>query len=1316
MPKTFISLYSFLQSYENNLLEWLNEPWKGKDKQESLLRLFAGLGLIEKLNDYNVCKGNFNLKTICVHNTRKDIFYDEKNIPIMLKDKGDSSDLTCLSKTNDKHILVTTSKNINKLNVGNLDIDKILTNFKQYDEYKMTLCICIRDYDAYCIMKENIENTNRELKKILKKNIIIIDWKDLNNAFLIFKQTFNNSINEILDTNKYILINKFHQKLGVIKTLRMKNENKKKVLWGHIPRSGKSYIIGGCIIEDNKYNYIVITTAPNETIEQQVKIFDCFQLKDFNVIVLNNTNKPLLSDKNIIVCSKQFLQNKNIKWLKNIKFDMRFIDESHNGGTTDLAQKTLHIYGNDCFTVQITATYTKPCNDYNIPQDCWILWDLEDVKLCKFIDEKTSKERLIEKHGPKLKNLLKKYEYAHIIDEYSKYPELWLLTDEIKPEIVTEILNNTSDNYYGWSSKACFLLKQCIQDNNIKVISEFQNETEVLKVWYRIFGKHNKYGITDKDYPDNIVFLKRIERICKNPLTKSRFIGDNNEPMIILAFLPQNNINKISRATRKILLKYNIIPDYDILCINSKTTDNPKQSIEEARISARNSNKKGVLVLSGRQCSLGVSIDNCDIVILLNGNMCFDMIYQMMFRCMTEGSRKKNGYVIDLNIHRVIETTIMNYASIIKPSIHPKEATKYILQERLINLNGDHWIHSFGNATDKITSISNTVYEIYSSNTVSALEQFLNRLRFKNILLTKNEQKIFNIMFSSTQPTQEQKQQIKKLLEEPDTINEGIEKIQVANKTNIKKQEEQDIKYMDILKHIIPLICLLTIHNNETSFIEMFNLIKSNKCVYTILIEQIQSWWGYNIDADILTKFIYVYTKYLANNKETNQIIRTIKELFVKNINNSKQLSKLIDKYLIPQELEKKSNAEVSTPYKLRQEMLNTIPQEFWTTPKKVFEPCAGKGGFVIDIINRFMNGLTTIMDIKIRYKTIIEKCLYFSDINPTNIFICKLLCDPYNEYKLNYDEGNTLELDIQQKWDINRFDAIIGNPPYNKNLYKKFTDFCLDITNILLFVIPSTFTIGVSHKKFIENIKCNGLKLITFLNRNIWNIRIDIDTLYLLCIKDYNGLLCINGIDINRQDKILNIDKVYIEILNKIHIHPKLELLKGKQQTLNFKDPQETDNIKFTESKEYCYKIVSRLNGGRKEQNYYTDIKGDYIEGYKILFPRGTGSYNSISTLKNLSKSIVFSKITNENNLLSTGIVYIKCDTLQEATFIQWYMMYSKFIRFMFIKENKFSELTKGFVNILPKINCIICDDNALYKYLKLTQEEIDLIENIFI
>ena len=89
-------------------------------------------------------------------------------------------------------------------------------------------------------------------------------------------------------------------------------------------------------------------------------------------------------------------------------------------------------------------------------------------------------------------------------------------------------------------------------------------------------------------------------------------------------------------------------------------------------------------------------------------------------------------------------------------------------------------------------------------------------------------------------------------------------------------------------------------------------------------------------------------------------------------------MSKNIDKYLIPEELEKKNNAEVSTPYKLRQEMLDTIPNNFWKKPRKVFEPCCGKGGFIVDIVNRFMDGLKDLIpDEEERYRTIVEDCLY---------------------------------------------------------------------------------------------------------------------------------------------------------------------------------------------------------------------------------------------------------------------------------------------------------------------------------------------------
>ena len=76
----FKDVYDFLQLHsDDSIFVWLSEPWIGKDKQETILRIFAGLGLIDKIKQYYICKGNFNKKTIKKFTTIKDIFYNEKN-------------------------------------------------------------------------------------------------------------------------------------------------------------------------------------------------------------------------------------------------------------------------------------------------------------------------------------------------------------------------------------------------------------------------------------------------------------------------------------------------------------------------------------------------------------------------------------------------------------------------------------------------------------------------------------------------------------------------------------------------------------------------------------------------------------------------------------------------------------------------------------------------------------------------------------------------------------------------------------------------------------------------------------------------------------------------------------------------------------------------------------------------------------------------------------------------------------------------------------------------------------------------------------
>ena len=154
------------------------------------------------------------------------------------------------------------------------------------------------------------------------------------------------------------------------------------------------------------------------------------------------------------------------------------------------------------------------------------------------------------------------------------------------------------------------------------------------------------------------------------------------------------------------------------------------------------------------------------------------MIYQMMFRSMTEGENKKYGFVVDLNIHRIIEKSVVEYSSLIKPKDNLNDSIKYVLKEKIINLNSDHWTPVSNKNTDKLLEICNNIYKLYSTNIEIALEHHLDRLKFKKIIFTVDENKLFHAMFNKLKPTKTQK---KKLIEFSNSveIDKGIEKIKI---------------------------------------------------------------------------------------------------------------------------------------------------------------------------------------------------------------------------------------------------------------------------------------------------------------------------------------------------------------------------------------------------------------------------------------------------------------------------------------------------------------------------------------------------------
>lgn len=116
-------------------------------------------------------------------------------------------------------------------------------------------------------------------------------------------------------------------------------------------------------------------------------------------------------------------------------------------------------------------------------------------------------------------------------------------------------------------------------------------------------------------------------------------------------------------------------------------------------------------------------------------------------------------------------------------------------------------------------------------------------------------------------------------------------------------------------------------------------------------------------------------------------ITQSIQDLYTNN--DPSTIRHSVARFFNPSEQEKRRHAEVSTPTNLVEEMLDTIPQDFWKTPKKVFEPCCGKGNFILALFDKFYKGLEEYEpDVYKRCSIIIKDCLYFSDISELNILI----------------------------------------------------------------------------------------------------------------------------------------------------------------------------------------------------------------------------------------------------------------------------------------------------------------------------------------
>ena len=657
-------------------------------------------------SQFNHLIGNSNNGNIKILDNLNKYLTDEK---VFSGNSGGCSDISLQNKTDETFIFISskfpkTTEDIKKQkSVDYYDIQNIIAmatkNKFIYKTYKIFLVVPNKK-----TVLDKVKNANTSSDYITEHmtEANILDKTDLNKYFLLFKQDIikNKAAiipNKIIDYNSVYLTEKenlklrFHQELICQKTNILIEEGNKTFLWGCKARSGKTFLSGGIIIKQliikQKLNVLIITPAPTETAPQFTNdLFNKF--KDFNPFKIHHIEGSKIlenieinnGENNIFVMSKQLLQlyiNENtIKKIKNLKLDILIFDEVHMTGTTDLSIEIFNSYcSKNTVKIYLTATYNKPLQKWNILPECQMFWDIEDEQICKSIlIDNINLNRLKEKHGDEYIDKTINYyillglSLNEMFYSYQNMPDLHIITnmfDSQRYEIIKEKLN--TENKMGFCFDTLFGL------NKLKTRFSFENEAKTILRY--ISGSY-------KEEDGEKTIFTRIYKICAEKETRI--------PFTQLWFLPSNNINEISICLKTLMFEDPTLKRYNILCINRKNKElakDIKDEINLKEIEARATGKLGLILLAGNMLTLGITLNLCDLVILMNNSLSADKVLQQMYRCMTEGINKKIGFVVDLNISRVLNTCV-NY-TIYKNEKSIDDKMKYLIQNHLINIDVD---------------------------------------------------------------------------------------------------------------------------------------------------------------------------------------------------------------------------------------------------------------------------------------------------------------------------------------------------------------------------------------------------------------------------------------------------------------------------------------------------------------------------------------------------------------------------------------------------------------------------------------------------
>lgn len=496
---------------------------------------------------------------------------------------------------------------------------------------------------------------------------------------------------------------------------------------------------------------------------------------------------------------------------------------------------------------------------------------------------------------------------------------------------------------------------------------------------------------------------------------------------------------------------------------------------------------------------------------------------------------------------------------------------------------------------------------------------------------------------------------------------------------------------------------LLTKHSDDTELIEyIMSLPKRDKRMATILA----------IDGDNV-----LWSKM---NSFVNDCVDKMEHI--------KDIVKIINQFVKDGEVERKKYGEVMTPITLVREMLDTLPKEVWSNPNlKWLDPANGAGTFPFVVIYKLMNGLKNVEgfeDVEFRYKHIVENMIYTCELQSRNVALWLCGVDPKDEYTTNTYWGSFLDdgFDYHMKnvWGVEKFDIVIGNPPYqdeNKSQVKLWPLFINKSINFLndggslLKVFPSVWINrpgGQKFKKTTELFSIYQLEKVVIENKEgkkWFDIGETVCFIHLTKNKNSKDTVFIEG------DKTLSIkytaeriilddrEKLLNNIIDKVN---NICLKNGKYEW--------HEDLHHNDSKE------TMLSDGRLKTVREPNDSIIWYTASQMFYTNSCNISNSWRVIINLSgyyyKEDLISKYMKITNIegCTSGMRSILCDSEDSAKNL-FTVLSSNLYRFYndFQKTSGFNTFVFNF----PKLENKKWTNTEVYNYFGLTKEEVLLVEN---